>query len=134
MPVTINPAPNGASEFRCFNNPVANARELLSQSCPKENKKIKNDHIIQSSFKDITTKTNVYPANNGFVDTAIKAYNEHQHLEIRPEDVWFSILSQLNIYINEHAEELRDMFVAHKGQKHLEIKSENFGDIKGNSL
>jgi hypothetical protein len=40
-------------------------------------------------------------------------------LTIRPEDVWFSILCQLNFYINAHAEELREYFVAHEGQKEL---------------
>jgi len=131
MPITINPAPHGANEFHAY-TPVANARELLSQSCPKEIKKIKNDHIIQTSFQDVTSETNIYPSQNGFVDTVVKAYNEHQHLEIRPEDVWFSILSQLNIYINENAEALRDMFVSHQGQKYLEISGED-SDIQGKS-
>jgi hypothetical protein len=56
-------------------------------------------------------------ASNDFVNTVLKAYNQHYHLVIRPEDVWFSILVQLNVYINAHAEELRSMFVAHSGQK-----------------
>src|SRR3954468_23309024 len=49
------------------------------------------------------------------------AYNLHHHLIIRPEDVWFSILVQINMYINAHAEELRSMFVAHKDQMELKI-------------
>jgi len=32
------------------------------------------------------------------------------------------VLSQLNFYINAHAEELRDYFVSHKGKKELEIR------------
>lgn len=42
-----------------------------------------------------------------FLSSAVKAYSYHHHLVLRPEDVWFSILVQLNVYINEHAEELR---------------------------
>ena len=38
-----------------------------------------------------------------------------------PEDIWFAILSQLSLYINAHAEELRSFFVAHEGQKALWI-------------
>jgi hypothetical protein len=52
---------------------------------------------------------------------AFHAYSSHHHLTIRPEDVWFSILSQLNFYINAHAEELRNYFVSHAGQKELTV-------------
>jgi hypothetical protein len=31
------------------------------------------------------------------------------------------VLVQLNVYINEHAEKLRSMFVAHEGQKRLQL-------------
>src|SRR5207247_542974 len=40
----------------------------------------------------------------------------------RPEDVWFAILVQLGSYINAHAEELRDLFVAHEGKKELVVE------------
>lgn len=56
--------------------------------------------------------------------TAVRAYDEHLHLVIRPEDVWFAILTQLRLYTNGHAEEVRGSFVSHQGQKELEIKSE----------
>lgn len=39
------------------------------------------------------------------MDTVVKAYNEHLHLEIRADDVWLTILAQFSIYVNEHAEE-----------------------------
>ncbi|KAL8781581.1 MAG: hypothetical protein Q9213_005931 [Squamulea squamosa] len=61
------------------------------------------------------------PSSNGFVKGAIRAYNDHHHLRIRPEDVWFAILSQLGLYINAHAEELRGKFVAHGGKNELEL-------------
>lgn len=52
---------------------------------------------------------------------AYHAYSSHHHLIIRPEDVWFAILSQTNFFINAHAEELRSYFVTHDGQKELEV-------------
>jgi len=55
------------------------------------------------------------------VDVAIDAYNYYNHLVIRPDDVWFVILVQLSLYINNHAEELRGKFVAYKGRKELVI-------------
>lgn len=61
------------------------------------------------------------PSQHGFVRAVFHAYSEHHHLILRPEDVWFSILTQLNFFINAHAEELRSLLVAHKGQKELTI-------------
>ncbi|KAG0338179.1 hypothetical protein BG000_004414 [Podila horticola] len=61
--------------------------------------------------------------NNGFVGTALKAYNQHHHLVIRPDDVWTAILSQFNFFVNVNAEKLRHLFVAHEGQKQLSIRT-----------
>lgn len=121
MPVTVYPAPHGANEIQTRSTPINSPEALLSQACPKEFKKFKDKHMIQTSFNDIGTESNIFASDNGFVNGAVTAYNEHHHLEIRPEDVWFAILAQLNIFVNAHAEELRDMFVSHEGQKHLEI-------------
>jgi hypothetical protein len=43
-------------------------------------------------------------------------------LTIRPEDIWFAIISQISFYINANAEELRDYFVSHEGQKELIVE------------
>ena len=40
---------------------------------------------------------------------------------LRPQDVWFTILSQLNFFVIAHSEELRHLFVSHKDTVHLEI-------------
>ena len=53
----------------------------------------------------------------------MQAYNMHHNLVIRPEDVWFAILSQLSLYINKNLKELRDHFVSHKGKKELIVKT-----------
>jgi len=55
------------------------------------------------------------------LSTPPPAYNGHYHLTIRPEDVWFAILTQLSFYINAHADDLHAVFVAHEGQKKLEV-------------
>ena len=78
---------------------------------------------------DFTLRSN---KQSGFVNAAILAYNQHYKLIIRPEDVWFSILTQLNAYINANAEELRDIFVAHEGKKGLELHVSK--DIQGTAL
>ena len=63
----------------------------------------------------------IFPEGNGFVQAAISAYSNHRHLSLRPDDVWLAVLTQLSLYINANAETLRGKFVAHKGQKDLEI-------------
>lgn len=121
-PVTISPAKHGANEFDLrYSGFASNTANLLDRSCPEQYKKVKDNHILQSSFDNITVESKIQPSANGFVNAAVTAYSDHQHLEIRPDDVWLSILSQLNIYVNAHGEELRDMFVAHEGQKTLVI-------------
>ncbi|KAK8007642.1 hypothetical protein PG989_001632 [Apiospora arundinis] len=53
--------------------------------------------------------------------SAYHAYSTHHHLVLRPEDIWFAILTQLSFYINAHAEDLRSFFVVHEGQKELTV-------------
>ncbi|KAF9120742.1 hypothetical protein BG015_006010, partial [Linnemannia schmuckeri] len=74
----------------------------------------------ESSAKDVLISAR---RNNGFVDAALEAYNEHHHLVIRPDDVWIAILSQFNFFVNGNAEKLRHLFVAHEGQKQLSIET-----------
>jgi hypothetical protein len=119
MPVTVRPSEHQAREWTA--KPMTSDLTLLQQSCSSEfgrGASSKCKRVIQSSFKDFAN-TNICPSSNGFVRAAFAAYSQHHHLAIRPEDVWFSILSQLSFYINAHAEELRSSFVAHEGQKEL---------------
>jgi hypothetical protein len=64
------------------------------------------------------------PTHNGFVQTAILAYNKHHALVIRPDDVWLAILTQFNHFVNANSELLRASFVAHEGQRELTIIAE----------
>ncbi|KAI9237867.1 MAG: hypothetical protein BYD32DRAFT_415341 [Podila humilis] len=133
MPVTTNPSdipleavntryskPKAAEYY--INNPYAIAEgdkslqkkkgEIFRCSFPLPSK--------ESSDKDLLISARY---NNGFVDTALKAYNEHHHLVIRPDDAWIAILSQFNFFVNANAERLRHLFVAHEGQKQLSIET-----------
>ena len=72
---------------------------------------------------------------NGFVRACFHAYSNHHHLTLRPEDIWFAILTQLSFHINAHAEDLRSFFVTHEGREELEvfgagtIKTADFGPL-----
>lgn len=123
MPVTIHPAPHGASQFKTnpYYTPASSSLDLLTSTARSELAKVKNVQLIQSSFTDLTSESKIYPVKNGLVNTCITAYNQHHHLTIRPDDVWLAILGQLNIFINTHAEELRHFFVSYEGKKKLVI-------------
>ncbi|KAK0671439.1 hypothetical protein QBC41DRAFT_315754 [Cercophora samala] len=72
----------------------------------------------------------VSPSKNGFVNTMVHAYSEHHHVVLRPEDIWFAILTQLSFYMNKNAESLRSLFVAHEGQKELVVRMDDHGGLK----
>ena len=54
----------------------------------------------------------------------MEAYSNHNHLIIRPDDVWLAIMTQFSAYIEANSESLRDRFVEHKGQKGLNVKTD----------
>lgn len=100
---------------------VDSREELFSQSCRAESGE--SSRIIQSSISPKTFEdAQVASSDNGFVKAVWHAYSYHHHLTIRPDDIWFAILSQLNFYINAHSEDLRSYFVDHDGKKELVVK------------
>ncbi|CAN9265040.1 unnamed protein product [Alternaria alternata] len=122
MPVTITVADHKSESYHNRNAKIASNDALLRGTSPSDSKNCK--WIIQSSVsEDEFSKSHIVESNNGFVHAAFTAYSRHHHLVIRPEDVWFAIRSQLNVYINANAEALRDHFVSHQGQKSSESKS-----------
>lgn len=124
MPITFHPANHKASRAKSFFLDSAKTPEDLLRKCSfKEHEKCES--IIQSSFSDLDSSyLTVEASNNGFVDAAICAYNNHRNLIIRPDDVWLAILTQFNLYVNAHSEELRHHFVAHEGQKELVVSAD----------
>lgn len=109
-------------------NPVtlhsaSDARSLLSdehrQACVE---------LLQSTFGSRNARLSSEQAlaatgDNGLVHTVVRAYNVHHALVLRPDDIWLAIISQFSFFVNAHAEELRDKFVAHEGKKLLEIRT-----------
>ena len=118
MPVTFTAADHGARIVSRHDQPSKGSIALLKGACSNEH--LKCSELLQSSF-DSDLQPAVYPSSNGFVQGVILAYSGHHHLRIRPEDVWFAILTQLGFYINKHAEELRGQFVSFEGKKELEV-------------
>ncbi|TVY68862.1 Uncharacterized protein LSUE1_G006828 [Lachnellula suecica] len=132
--VRVQPAAHGANKLAKTAIPVQTSTELLQMSCSTAYQEICNDHLIHSSFGDIDAEgdSGFLGTENGFVEGAILAYSNHHHLILRPEDIWFTILVQLNIYINEHPEDLRSMFRTHEGRKQLTFDWSK--DLAGSAL
>lgn len=122
MPVTFHPANHKASQVSTNGESYAakTSKDLLSLCSDEEYRNC--ELIIQSSFSDsILGHRTVQASDNGFVRAVIDAYSGHHNLLIRPDDVWLAILTQFNIYVNAHPEDLRHHFVAHEGKKDLEV-------------
>ena len=120
MPVIIEATNHPARKWTSHSEAAGSAEILLKKSCPAQFQKYKA--MIRASFDKFSPQAPPQASANGFVRGAIAAYCNHHHLTLRPEDIWFAILTQLNLYVNAHAEELRSFFVAHEGQKELVIK------------
>ncbi|SPJ78284.1 uncharacterized protein FTOL_06673 [Fusarium torulosum] len=121
MPVTISVVDHLAQPWKPWSK-ATSAAAILMESSRHDHGRCKR--IIQSSFS-IEGKLEDYHVSaerHGLVWAAYHAYSTHHHLIIRPEDIWFAIISQISFYINANAEELRDYFVGHEGQKKLIVE------------
>ncbi|KAF4501629.1 hypothetical protein FAGAP_2138 [Fusarium agapanthi] len=119
MPVTVA-IPN--SEVSSWDQSNAeNTSQLLRGVSSHEEDGCKQ--IIQSSFSinGSLEESHVTASRNGPVWSCFYAYSTHHHLTIRPEDIWFAIITQLSAYINANSEKMQDYFVSHDGQKRLEV-------------
>lgn len=114
MPVTVEPC-DVQVNFVSIRNAVQEPLDLLEGACKEEYQKCSK--LLQYSFSGFAQT--IKPSSNGFVRGAVEAYNNHHHLQLRPEDIWFAILSQISIYINHNPDEMRGKFVAHEGKKEL---------------
>ncbi|KAJ6790209.1 hypothetical protein PWT90_09450 [Aphanocladium album] len=111
---------------------VLSAADLWAQSCPEEHSPQTpyNASLLLSKytpeFNVADTRAflpaTVYPSSGSVVRGALEAWAQHQHLVLRPDEVWFEVLAQLNFYMNAHAEEVRHLFVDFQGQEEIVVK------------
>ncbi|EAL62045.1 hypothetical protein DDB_G0290823 [Dictyostelium discoideum AX4] len=67
---------------------------------------------------------NIGCGSNSFIYSAWESYNNHNHLVLRPDNIWMAILTQLSFYINKNSEELREKFVDFTGKKELIVETD----------
>ncbi|KAL2204624.1 hypothetical protein CC79DRAFT_1323417 [Sarocladium strictum] len=117
---------------------VTSATELFRQSCPEEVAETLNytAEVLMSSFVDFgedDTNTfpegSVYPSSDSLVRGAVEAWAQHQNLMLRPDEIWFEILAQLNFYMTAHAEDVRHMFVTHEGKEEIQVWDFTWKDV-----
>lgn len=124
MPTVIKPQPEkvGRSWDRLFesSNQILTLISYSDSYLP----------VLHTSFGDLDSSSAdpdtpatfaIAASENGFVHTVLNAFQQDQHLELRPDDVWLSILSQLGFFINGRADALRQFFVRHQGQMAVEV-------------
>ncbi|CAG8552499.1 1605_t:CDS:1 [Ambispora leptoticha] len=63
---------------------------------------------------------------HGFVSAIHEAYNLHQHLRLKPDDVWLTIAQGVSQHINLNAEKFRSYFVEHEEKKLIKVYA---GDV-----
>ncbi|KAM0345597.1 hypothetical protein ACHAPU_006250 [Fusarium lateritium] len=119
MPITIPVANHPATSRVAKTKP--SAEELLAGVSPLDQERCKiilhSSFSAEGKFKD----RHVSASNNGLVWAAYQAYSYHHHLTIRPEDIWFAIISQLSFYINTNPGALRKHFVSSEDRKELAV-------------
>ncbi|KAL2186977.1 hypothetical protein L209DRAFT_779107 [Thermothelomyces heterothallicus CBS 203.75] len=59
------------------------------------------------------------PSADSFVRGAVQAWGEHLYLAVWPDEVWLTILVQVNFYMISHAEEICSLFVDHEGREEI---------------
>lgn len=132
MPVTIKVAQHNANPVRDTQS-EEDRRSLKSSQNVLERLAFKDKDSIgpildtaigaQTSLTDsILEGTRFRVEDHGLVRAAYYAYSGHHHLVIRPEDIWFAVLTQFSFYVNANAEELRSSFVAHEGKRGLILR------------
>ena len=91
MPVTIKSSAHGANAINALSGYASNTEEALRGTCPS--RKWDHGELLQSSMGAGDMPPNLMSSDNGLVRSIIQAYSQHHHLVIRPEDIWFAILT-----------------------------------------
>ncbi|TPX15569.1 uncharacterized protein E0L32_004267 [Thyridium curvatum] len=135
MPVTVHPSNHaaeswGRAQSQKFTE-VTSPEQLLRSTLSSDRHAGPDKHasappprprrLLQNSFAGSLpspdrpvqgdgTSPALFATKNGLVHACIEAYNNHHNLVIRPEDVWFAILSQLGAHLQADTEVCASLF------------------------
>jgi hypothetical protein len=100
IPLTLNlPKPYESAE-----KPISSSKDLLS----KLNPDMAKEYLYYSSYNGNTS--GIYASQDSFVRGAIDAGAKHQHLMLRPQDVWLTILKQVTSYMRKHKDDAEVLY------------------------
>gem|GEM_PF-828202 len=78
-------------------------------------------NVLASSFSNNQLW---YHGQNAFYSTFTEAFADHRPMRLSPDMVWEHICLTFSEYINQHADEMRQLLVNHQGVKDLVIKTD----------
>ena len=84
----------------------------------------KNNSLVASSFANEHNLE--YQGEGPFFSTLVTAYANHMSVTLSPDMVWLLISQGFARYVDEHAEELRSLFVDHDGEMKLVVRGKDF--------
>ncbi|KAJ5894620.1 hypothetical protein N7495_006311 [Penicillium taxi] len=67
---------------------------------------------------------------NGLMETIFRAYAQEMNILLRPEDVWYTIVSQIGFYAKSHGQAMRKFLVNHDRVKTLKATSTEAQDVE----
>jgi len=126
LAVTVFPSNTAPRAYDHGGLPPApiSSQDIFKLSCPQEYSTHGNATVQFSSYDSFPSDDPILSSSDGFIRGAIDAWAQHQHLVIRPDEVWFAILTQMNFYMNKNAEQVRHLFVNHEGKQTILVKGE----------
>ena len=63
---------------------------------------------------------------HGLLATVQECFAAHRPLILAPDHVWLCVAQAVGQHVLENAEQLRDRFVKHEGQRHLDVRRDDF--------
>jgi len=63
---------------------------------------------------------------HGFITAATTAFDGHHPLAVRAQHFWLMILQATAVHVEQNAEEVRELWVAHEGKKELLVRCDEF--------
>lgn len=82
-----------------------------------------------SAQNETTDSSAIYPSSGSLIRGALDAWAQHQHLVLRPDEVWFEVLVQMNFYMTAHAEDVRHLFVDFDGKQEIKVQASSWTDV-----
>lgn len=126
---------------------IVSSEQLFNLSCPDEAQFPNGSHanVLLSTYSPFgesekhvfsskgkgKSSSYIFPSSASFVRGAMDSWAQHQHLVLRPDEVWFEILVQMNFYMSSHAEEIRDLFVDFEGKQEIKVFKFTWRDVIG---